>query len=460
MRDNKFDIIRYLSIIVLSVIYCLLFWLLADNTEIFRYQDQPRNMLRGATLIYNGFLILLLYLLESFNVGKRRLMDLFFGFGVASVITNGMFFLIMITLVPSLNELAAALCLNLAADQMVIGIVWIMTLHRVFEKYHFRKKAIFIYGNREDPEEVIRINKTINKYFRITKSMKYTNDATVLKNAINKGNILYIGDIPAEARNRIIKYCMSLNVECYSIPKVSDIYINSGKVAQLNDKLLIQYPQIGISGHKLVLKRLTDIVISLAMLIVASPVMLVIAILVKAEDKGPVFYFQDRVTKDGRDFRMMKFRSMRVSAEDEGPRLTSADDDRVTKVGRVIRKIHFDELPQLINILKGDMSIVGPRPERREFIEYYSDKEPEFAERLKVKGGLTGMAQVYGRYNTEPEDKIKYDLYYIYHYSLGLDFKLILLTLRILFQRENTEGFDEEQAQALIAGEEGSEDEN
>lgn len=118
-------------------------------------------------------------------------------------------------------------------------------------------------------------------------------------------------------------------------------------------------------------------------------------------------------------------------------------------MGRFIRNIHFDELPQLINVLKGDMSLVGPRPERREFIEAYSLVIPEFSERLKVKGGLTGYAQVYGKYNTEPEDKIKYDLYYIYNHSIGLDIKLLLLTVRILFQSENTEGIDEGQSNAL-----------
>ena len=458
MRDNKFGTIKAASIILLMVIYCLLYALLADNTELFRYQENPENLLCGSTMIYNGLFMVMLYLLESFKVGKRRLMDLFFGFGISSLILNISFYFIIILLLPYAQEPAGELCATLFAEQMVLGATWIMTLHRIFERFHFRKKAILIYGNREDPEEVKRINKTINKYFKISKSIKYTNEAAVIKKAINKATVLYIGDIPAETRNRIVKYCMSANIECFSIPKVSDIYINSANVAQLNDKLLIQYPQIGISGYKAVIKRAGDILISLLMLILASPFMLVIALLVKLEDHGPVFYQQDRVTKDGRDFKMLKFRSMRVSAEEDGPRLASADDDRITRTGRFIRKTHLDELPQLINILKGDMSVVGPRPERHEFIEYYSTKVPEFAERLKVKGGLTGYAQVYGRYNTEPEDKIKYDLYYIYNYSLWLDFKLVLLTLRILFQRENTQGFDEEQAQALNSNTDASED--
>jgi exopolysaccharide biosynthesis polyprenyl glycosylphosphotransferase len=242
---------------------------------------------------------------------------------------------------------------------------------------------------------------------------------------------------------------MSSKIECYSIPKISDIYIQNAEVLQLNDKLLLKYPKMEIQDEKKAAKRLLDIVGALVMLVCASPVMLVIAILIKLEDGGKIFYLQDRVTQDGRPFLMCKFRSMHPNAEKDGARLAQKNDDRVTRVGRVIRNLHFDELPQLINVLKGEMSLVGPRPERQEFIDEYSKKIPEFPERLKVKGGLTGYAQVYGRYNSEPEDKIKYDLYYIYNYSLWLDIKILILTIRILFQKENTEGVDEDQISAM-----------
>ncbi len=218
---------------------------------------------------------------------------------------------------------------------------------------------------------------------------------------------------------------------------------------QLNDKLLLQYPNAGIFGARRGVKRTVDLVASLILLGCLSPVFLVIAICIRHEDGGEILYRQDRVTLDGRHFTMYKFRSMQPDAEQEGARLSYKGDVRVTRVGRVIRNIHFDELPQLVNVLRGEMSMVGPRPEREEFIEAYTERIPEFAERLKVKAGLTGYAQVYGRYNTVPEDKIRYDLYYIYHYSVWLDFKLILLTPRILFQKENTEGVDVGQVSAL-----------
>jgi exopolysaccharide biosynthesis polyprenyl glycosylphosphotransferase len=186
-----------------------------------------------------------------------------------------------------------------------------------------------------------------------------------------------------------------------------------------------------------------DIVLSLLLIILFSPVMIVIAIAIKMHDKGPVLFKQKRYTKDGKVFNILKFRSMIVDAEKDGEVIPAEDNDpRITPVGKVIRKIRMDELPQLFNILKGDMSVVGPRPERVEHVDMYSEQIPEFRYRLKVKGGLTGYAQVLGKYNTSPYDKLRLDLIYIENYSLLLDLKLMLTTIKILFKPESTEGFN------------------
>lgn len=189
-----------------------------------------------------------------------------------------------------------------------------------------------------------------------------------------------------------------------------------------------------------------DVVICLVAMVVAAPIMLVVAIAIKLEDGGPVFYKQGRVTRDNKVFDILKFRSMIVDAEKGGISIPATDHDpRITKVGRVIRATRIDELPQIINILKGDMSIVGPRPERVEHVEKYTQEIPEFGYRLKVKGGLTGYAQIYGKYNTSAYDKLRLDLMYIENYSLALDIKLILMTLQIMLKKESTEGFDQKQ---------------
>ena len=192
-----------------------------------------------------------------------------------------------------------------------------------------------------------------------------------------------------------------------------------------------------------VYKRIFDIVVCSLAMVVAAPIMLLVAIAIKIEDGGPVFYTQDRMSLEGKVFRILKFRSMIVDAEKEGHSIPATDHDpRITKVGAFTRATRIDELPQLLNILKGDMSIVGPRPERVEHMEKYGKDIPEFCFRLKVKGGLTGYAQIYGKYNTSPYDKLRLDLMYIENYSFMQDIKLILMTIRVMLKKESTEGFD------------------
>ena len=192
-----------------------------------------------------------------------------------------------------------------------------------------------------------------------------------------------------------------------------------------------------------------DIVLSLIAIVISSPVLLLIGLSIKLYDRGPVFYTQERLTRDGEVFRIIKFRSMRMDSEREGAQLARKDDDRITPVGRIIRRTHFDELPQIFNILKGEMSFVGPRPEREIIAKEYEMVIPEFSFRLKVKAGLTGYAQIYGKYNTTPYDKLKLDLTYIENYSFWLDIKLMLMTFKIIFQKENTEGIDKKQKTAI-----------
>ena len=206
----------------------------------------------------------------------------------------------------------------------------------------------------------------------------------------------------------------------------------------------------GINGGQRILKRIFDLFFATLALIVLSPIFVIVAIAIKLEDRGPVFYKQDRVTIGGKIFGIVKFRSMIEDAEKEGkPIPAGEDDDRITKVGRFIRATRIDELPQLINIIAGDMSIVGPRPERVEHVEKYTQDIPEFAFRLKVKGGLTGVAQVFGKYNTSPLNKLKMDLYYITNYSLLLDLQIIFETVKILVQKESTEGFTKEKQEEM-----------
>lgn len=251
-------------------------------------------------------------------------------------------------------------------------------------------------------------------------------------------------DVPAELRNDLLKYCCGHRLRVYIAPKISDILMRGGDELRLFDTPLILCRNEGLSPEKRFLKRGFDLLIAVLLLLLLSPVMLICAAAVRLEDGGPVFYRQRRLTRDGKEFEMLKFRSMIPDAEADGKPVLAADHDaRITKTGNILRRFRLDELPQLLNILRGEMSLVGPRPERPELAEIYAKKHPEFSYRLQVKAGLTGYAQVIGTYDTEPIDKLKMDLMYIEQYSLLLDIQILLLTLKTaLFPPEtNAEEF-------------------
>ena len=244
--------------------------------------------------------------------------------------------------------------------------------------------------------------------------------------------------------SNIIKKCFEANKSVDLVPSIYDVLLNNGKVAHWIDTPVLKINHLGPQQLEKVLKRTMDIVVSLIVILVIWPIMLIVAIAIKLEDNGPIIYSQTRLTQYEKEFKIYKFRSMRVDAEKNGKaQFAKENDDRITKVGKVIRSLRFDELPQVINILKGDMSLVGPRPERPEIAKGIYEKFPEFRYRLKVKAGLTGYAQVYGKYNTSLRDKLLLDLLYIENYSILTDIKLILMTVKIIFSKDSTEGVDE-----------------
>ncbi|MCM1146110.1 MAG: exopolysaccharide biosynthesis polyprenyl glycosylphosphotransferase, partial [Lachnoclostridium sp.] len=256
-------------------------------------------------------------------------------------------------------------------------------------------------------------------------------------------------DIPIQVRNELLKYCYSKSIRVYMMPKVSDVLVKGSDQLHLFDTPILLTREYALKIEQRLVKRLIDLLCAVILLVIASPFMLITAIAIKLYDGGPVLYKQIRCTRDGQEFYILKFRSMRVDAEKDGvARLAAKNDTRITPVGKVIRAVRIDELPQLFNILKGDMSFIGPRPERPEIIAQYVEEMPEFVFRMKVKAGLAGYAQVYGKYNTTPYDKLKLDLTYIENYSIWLDLKLMLLTLKILFKPESTEGVDSNQTTA------------
>jgi exopolysaccharide biosynthesis polyprenyl glycosylphosphotransferase len=252
--------------------------------------------------------------------------------------------------------------------------------------------------------------------------------------------IFVCSDVSHAMKERIIPLCNKYKKNVHFVPNYFDLSIMSSSLQKMDDIPIFRISNMELSPEESFLKRVIDLVLGSIALIIALPVGLITALLVKL-DRGPVFYAQERLTNGGKKFKILKFRTMIPNAENlSGPILAGENDPRITKIGRIIRAIRLDEIPQLLNILKGDMSIVGPRPERPFFAQQFDKEIPEYPYRLKVKAGLTGLAQVEGKYNTSVEDKLRYDLLYINNYSILKDILIMLRTVKILFMKESTEG--------------------
>ena len=320
--------------------------------------------------------------------------------------------------------------------------VWALLARLAYATLYPARDLLLIYGDRSPRSIISKLSTRRDKYHICETACIETESDEEIRAKMDRFHSVVLGDIPVKRRNDLMKYCFEKNIRCYSVPKIADIMMMSSQSINLFDTAIQLCRNQGLSAEQRAIKRIFDILMSLAMLIVLSPLMIVIALLIWAYDGGPVFYRQERLTENGRIFMIYKFRSMKVDSEAKGARLAAKKDSRITPIGHIIRNMHLDELPQLINILNGDMSMVGPRPERPVIAEKYREVIPEFDFRLKVKAGLTGFAQVYGKYNTTPYDKLKLDLFYITNYSIWLDIRLCLMTFKILFQKENTEGVD------------------
>ncbi len=326
-----------------------------------------------------------------------------------------------------------------AIDLMIIA-AWIFLNNRLYLRLYPPKKLIIVYGSKNAATLTNKMSVREDKYM-ICESISVDEGFERIKAEIARFEGAIICDVGGTLRNDIIKYCFEKSKRVYISPKISDIIIRGGEDIKLFDSPLLLCRNSGLSFEQRVLKRLFDIVFSAAGLILSSPLMLFIAIAIKIDDGGNVFYKQKRLTRDAREFYVYKFRSMVPDAEKDGiPILATDSDSRVTRVGSFLRKCRLDEVPQLINILKGDMSVVGPRPERPELIKKYEKSMPEFNYRLKVKAGLTGYAQVTGVYDTTPYDKLKMDLMYIERYSMVMDLRIILMTIKtMIFPGETNE---------------------
>ncbi len=334
------------------------------------------------------------------------------------------------------------------ACHCVLSVIWCVFAQKWYFHTFPANKTIIIWDMRKGISGLIDEYDLAKKYKVVATASaeECINNMSMLDDA----DTVFLVGVHSHERNCIVKYCLMHNIKAFLIPRVGDLIIAGSRRTHMFHLLLLRVERFNPTIEYMIIKRVGDIVLSLVAAILFSPIMLITAICIKAEDHGPVFYKQTRLTKDGKEFEILKFRSMRTDAEKDGvARMSTGDkDDRITKVGHIIRKVRIDEMPQLLNIIKGDLSIVGPRAERPELAKLYQEEMPEFELRLQAKAGLTGYAQVYGKYNTTPYDKLLMDLMYMANASIFEDVRLIFSTIKILFLPESTEGVEEGQTNA------------
>lgn len=383
----------------------------------------------------------------AFKLGNLQYSNLVFSQILALLFTNLILYLQISML--SLKMVNPAPLIGMSFDNVLCCLIWSAIAMGVYRWLYPPRDLLLIYSDR-DPDNLVSKIKTRQDKYKIKASIHCDSKPEDLREAIRHHQAVLLCDIPSAKRNKIIKYCYMHDKRAYITPKLSDIIITGADQNNLFDSPLLVTKIRGLKWEQAFVKRCIDLVIALILCVPTVIVTILVAIGDLIWDRGPVFYTQPRLTKNGKVFKIIKFRSMKVNSETDGARLAQKEDERITKVGKVLRATHLDELPQVFNILLGQMSVVGPRPERPEIAEEYGKGIPEFRFRLKVKAGLTGYAQVYGKYNTTPYDKLKLDLYYIQNYKVWTDIQLILMTFKIMFMKDNTEGVNKDQKTAII----------
>ena len=435
-RDARIRSVKLLNVFLMTLVFATI-WLNCYGSNLY---------IKGFYRRGNWLLIALFGFLyysfgrtyDAFQVSYHRISEMVYSQGLAIFMTDAVMMVVTWLLMRHFPSLLPILVIFLF--QLIISAIWSTLAHRWYFHAFHAKKTMIIYDMREGMEELISQYGMESKFD--VRQVLQIND--LLHQGVQKlegYESVYLCGIHSKQRNIILKYCVEKGITVFVIPRIGDVLMSSAKRMHMFHLPVLRIDRYKPVPEYIFAKRLFDIVLSLIALIILSPVIGIVALAVKS-DGGPALYKQVRLTKDGKEFKVLKFRSMRVDAEKDGvARLSTGDkDDRITKVGRIIRACRLDELPQLWNIFVGDMSIVGPRPERPEIAKEYLKELPEFNLRLQAKAGLTGYAQVYGKYNTSPYDKLMMDLMYIAHPSIVEDIRIILATIKILFLPESTEG--------------------
>ena len=387
------------------------------------------------------FSSLFMLLLDGFNVTKRKRVECIVSNAFAVLMAD--LFTIIIFWVYAGLWFGIRRVLLTYFIQVVLVSLWVLVASKIYLTIKRPKKSVIVCYDKKNAEYYVNKIKRCSSEFDVIDIVSYTDD--FFYSSIIDCDAVFLVDLTSKKREYVSKYCFALNKEIYILPELYEISVRNSVHEQIDDIPFFACNALSMTFEQRIAKRILDFVVAIIGLVATSPLFLICALAIKAHDGGPIFFKQERITREYKRFNVYKFRTMVTDAEKySGAVLSTKDDPRITKVGKILRATRMDELPQLINILIGDMSLVGPRPERDVFIQEYIKDVPEFVYRLNVKAGLTGLAQVYGKYNTTPQDKLKLDLLYIQNYSFGMDIKLLLKTVKVVFTKESTEGVDKE----------------
>ena len=438
MKKIPFAVVKMVNIVLLMIPFVICWTLYYE----------PRTTTVGSKQVSVLVMIIFFFIcyyfgqrLDCFRVSILQIRDVIFGEVLATMITDIIMYILIWMLSIHLPNLIPGLITW--GGQCVIGVIWAYVMHQSYFSTHPPLRTIVIYDERMGMENLIHTY-GLEKRFNI-KTVYPVESIMDKLEVMEEFDAAFLCGIHSRERNIILKHCISHKIKLFMIPRIADVMMRGSEQIHMLHLPILKTQRYKPSIEYQIIKRTMDIVVSGIATIVLSPLFLITAIAVKS-DGGPAFYKQKRLTKDGKVFEILKFRSMRVDAEKYSGAVLSAgeNDPRITKVGRIIRACRLDELPQLLNILKGDMSLVGPRPERPELQKEIEKEVPEFGLRLQAKAGLTGYAQVYGKYNTTFYDKLLMDLMYISKPSILEDLTIMLATVKILTSKESTEGVGEE----------------
>lgn len=399
-------------------------------------------------IIYHNFA----QLYRAFKIGSFQIGEIVFSQFLAIGLADAFLY---VECCLAANRYVSILPIFLTLLVQFIGtVIWAVVAKQSFIKNIKPVSTLLIYGERDCREFQEKLQKKFEHLFSFDQMLNYKEcDIEVIRKEIDRYDTIMLYEVTGAMRTPLMEYSIYRDKTLYITPRLADIIIEGFEKRHMIDTPMLKYEYHYRNTGKEITKRIMDIVISVIGLMICSIPMCVVAIAIKLEDGGPVFFLQERCTRDEKVFNILKFRSMKVEAEKDGrPIPCTSEDERITRVGRIIRRFRIDELPQFFNVLHGEMSIVGPRPERIEHVKVYTEGLPEFTYRARVKAGLTGYAQIYGKYNTTPYEKLKLDLMYIENQSIILDLKIILLTFKTIFIPESTEGFSKEKSKLMEKG--------